>query len=404
MDMDIKYKLSDYYTYLINQISKYSTKNTEIYQKINVDELSSLDIFEHIKRLISVLIDEKIEKDALNNNNYDNYKKLENYSKKLEKDLKFLYQKIFEDQIQINAFEDKIKIYKIIQQEYEQLKEKVKFYNGKFLDNERKDNEILILRKENKKIKKNMEKFNKINELNETLKINYITKINELNKEIETLNKKLEAKSNINNYPNDFYNTSSISNAFKNSNSLESNLFSKMSYKSNINEINNIISSTKVRQKKYDYLKSLKKLFHKSSIKNKKRQNNFNIAKSLYLNSNSNLKYIYNYSTVNTSGQNIFTVNFTKICSTDKFKKIAKNRNKNNRNSNAYKIKNDEINQSFSLNKYIRKINNINHKNRHKSNLKNKKSFNNIKSFRPIESCPISFRNKYSSKGTKNCK
>ena len=74
------------------------------------------------------------------------------------------------------------------------MKEKVKFFDGKFLDNEKKENEILILKKENEIIKKELSKAEKKNESNENLKKNYITKINELYKEIKQLNKKLETK------------------------------------------------------------------------------------------------------------------------------------------------------------------------------------------------------------------
>jgi len=280
----------------------------------------------------------------------------------------------------------------------------VKFYNGKFLDNERKDNEILILRQENEIIKKDIEKFNKINKLNEDLKINYITKINELNDEVEKLNKKLETKSNGSYSGSNYYNNSNVSSANKNINSQDSNLLSKLAYKTNINEINNFISSSISHKKKFDYLKGLKKIFQKVSIKSKKSQNNFNITKSLYLNSNNYLRY--NCSTVNTSGQNIFTVNYDKICSTDKIKRISKNRNKYYRNySNIQRVRPDDINNSFSLNKYIRKMSHSKHRNGRKTNHNKKKnSNNNIKSLRPIESCPMSCRNKLSSIGKKNCK
>ena len=197
--MDLILKLSNYYSYLLNQISKYDQKKIGIYRKINIDKINSLKLFEYIKQLISELIDVKISEALTNDENIDNYFQHEYYTKKLEKDIKILNQKIFEYQIQINAYEDKIKIYKIIQQEHEKLKDKVKYYNGKFLDNERKNNEIIILRQENEIIKKDIEKFNKISKLNETMKYNYITKINKLKKEIENLNKKLESKSSINN-------------------------------------------------------------------------------------------------------------------------------------------------------------------------------------------------------------
>ena len=145
----------------------------------------------------------------------------------------------------------------------------MKYYNGKFLDNERKNNEIIILRQENEIIKKDIEKFNKISKLNETMKYNYITKINKLKKEIENLkhilkyliyfwveklNKKLESKSSINNNKSN-YNASNVSSSNKNMSNHDNNLISKLIYQSDINEINNIISSSIVHKKKYDYLK-----------------------------------------------------------------------------------------------------------------------------------------------------
>jgi hypothetical protein len=219
-----------------------------------------------------------------------------------------------------------------------------------------------------------------------------------LKKEIENLNKKLESKSSVNNNKSNF-NASNISSANKNMN--DNNLISKFLYQSDINEINNIISSSIFHKKNYDYLKGLKKIFKKASIKNSKRQNNFDITKSLYLNSNNNLKYNYNCSTVNTSGQNIFTINYNKICSNDKIKKIRKKTNKNARKSNKEKVEKEDNNKSLSLNKYIKKINHTRHRHRYKSNDKNKKSNNNINHFRPIESCPMSFQNKRSSKAKK---
>ena len=58
----------------------------------------------------------------------------------------------------------KLNAYLYLEQEYENLKEKVKYEGEKFLDNERKDNEIFILRAENSSLKKeivNLEHLNK---------------------------------------------------------------------------------------------------------------------------------------------------------------------------------------------------------------------------------------------------
>ncbi len=53
----------------------------------------------------------------------------------------------------------KLNAYMAIEDVYEELREKVKYNNGRFLNNERKDNEIIILRKENSSLKKDITKF-----------------------------------------------------------------------------------------------------------------------------------------------------------------------------------------------------------------------------------------------------
>ena len=131
---------------------------------------------------------------------------------------------------------------------------------------------------------------------------------------------------------------------------------------------------------------------------NNKRQNNFNITKNLYLNSNINLKSnIINCSTVSTSGQNIFTSNYNRINSHDKIQKQknCKN-NKTKKNSISMKIEKEQNNKSFSVNKYIR---NASHsRSKYKSDNKNKKTYSKINNLKPNESCPMSCKNKGSSK------
>ena len=86
---------------------------------------------------------------------------------------------------------EKVRIYGLMQEEFEELKDKVKFEGGRFLNNERNENEIIILRQENTILKKEISKFEKLQKLNETLKKDYVIKINYLQKEIEQLKKKL---------------------------------------------------------------------------------------------------------------------------------------------------------------------------------------------------------------------
>ena len=49
-------------------------------------------------------------------------------------------------EIQKNSLEMRIRGYKEIEEEYEEIKEKVKYEEGKFLNNDRKDKEIILLR------------------------------------------------------------------------------------------------------------------------------------------------------------------------------------------------------------------------------------------------------------------
>ena len=80
--------------------------------------------------------------------------------------------------------EKQIKDYKEMEESFEQMKEKYKYPEGKFLENEIKDNEILIIRAENTNLK------NVINQL-EKDKMNIETDIiNELKNQIELINSK----------------------------------------------------------------------------------------------------------------------------------------------------------------------------------------------------------------------
>ena len=394
--MDIKSKLSAYYLEILNQISSYSSEKSKEYKSINYKNLDSLNLFENIKKMIKILIELKISEVTSNYFNYkSNYFQIENHCKKLEEDIRKIYRQIFEYKIQNSALEEKIKIYKIIQQDYEELKEKVKFFGGKFLDNERKENEVLIIRQENEILKKELSKFDKMNVLNETLKNNYITKINDLHQEIEKLKQKLDSQFNINNNINN-YNTSNAPNVNININNSD-NLLSKLICKPDLNEMNQIISNHMTHKNNYKYLKGLKKIFKNNTFCNKKRQNN-NILKSIYLNSNNNIKCNINSSMANTSEKNIHTSNINKINSRDRIKstKSKCNKNRKKRNSISTKIEKEESNISSSMNKLIKNLSN--RKQSYKSDIKNKKAISLINNFKPIESCPMSCNNKGSSK------
>jgi hypothetical protein len=100
----------------------------------------------------------------------------------------------------------KLNAYMCLEEEYEELKEKVKYEGGKFLDNERKDNEIFILRAENSALKKEILKFehniktkeNRIKEHQQTIK-ELKFNIENLNHKIFNLKKFVNNNNNINN-------------------------------------------------------------------------------------------------------------------------------------------------------------------------------------------------------------
>ena len=85
--------------------------------------------------------------------------------------------------------------------EFEELKEKDKYEGGKFLNNERKDNEIIILRQENSTLKKEIKKSKEDKDIYESKIKSEQETIMKLKKDISSLNKKMEKieKENINN-------------------------------------------------------------------------------------------------------------------------------------------------------------------------------------------------------------
>ena len=201
-----------------------------------IDELLSIkNIFELIEQEINNK-EIKIQiKNKLNNLNdivkiinkiYIDFIQLENIRRKDEEKIRNFYKKYFIFELDKEALEYKIKYLTQKEKEYELLKEKTGaiFCNGKLICNERKDNEIIILRTENSLLKneiKNIEdllkeKNNIINHLN--------NKIIGLTQKIENFQKEKEEKYpsfsniniNINELKNDNYKLNSKGQEFVN--------------------------------------------------------------------------------------------------------------------------------------------------------------------------------------------
>ena len=139
-----------------------------------------------------------------NNKKINLISQLENIIIKLEKDLKYHIKNEFMLKIQKDSADSKIRSFMEMEEEFEELKEKVRYEGGKFLNNDRKDNEIKILRRENSNIKREVKKMEiKIKNLEkkgmedqgiiDELKIKLIKsdkKLEEMEKELEVLKNK----------------------------------------------------------------------------------------------------------------------------------------------------------------------------------------------------------------------
>ena len=175
----------------------------------NINKISIPKLITYIHDSIQILITSKIEltktqqkledeKFFSKNNKISNLgqvpisisekKSYENMIRKLEEKERYLTKIQFQDKLQKEAMENKINEYMDMEDEFEEMKTKLKYEDGRFLNNDRKDNEIIIIRSENSKLKSTIDELeNEINKLKNTIS-EQEKKINSLKDEIEKLN------------------------------------------------------------------------------------------------------------------------------------------------------------------------------------------------------------------------
>ena len=264
----------------------------------NISTLDSITLITYIKESIPLLINQKISEAITQNNNNEfsielednsnlkkEYYQLENQLKKAESDTRYYLKSYLKCEIQKKVLEMKLNAYMCLEEEYEDLKEKVKYEGGKFLDNERKDNEIFILRAENSSLKKEIVKLENINK-NKDYKIKeHLKTIKDLQNNVENLNRKIFNLKKIinNNEINSKYktlskdrNNSMVDLGFNKNNN--ENIFNKVEYFRKINTKNNY--NNDIRNVKSIYPQTFKL----------KRKINFNSPKSdsMHLENNKN--------------------------------------------------------------------------------------------------------------------
>ena len=168
----------------------------------------------------------------LNNNEIFQY---ETILKKLESKERYLTKLNFQNKLQKDAMENKISDYMEMEEEFEEMKTKLKYEDGRFLNNDRKDNEIIIIRGENSNLKKTIKNLEEqISNLNKE-----ISEKSKLISDLENENKNIKIKLEELQKQNDILNSHSI-NININNVTGPNNKNSIQHTNNNINSINNI--------------------------------------------------------------------------------------------------------------------------------------------------------------------
>ena len=313
--LKIKEELFSLYKDIKSKIEIENGKNFE-----ELDSYSSLEIIKIIKDLNLALINQKSlgidpnkrENDLIkkenNTNLLEDYIQLEKQIIKLEADNKYYLKNFLAYKIQKDSLEMKLNAYMALEEEYEELKEKVKYEGGKFLDNDRKDNEIIILRRENSSLKKEIIKMEGKIKNSENKNKEYQDKIKDLQNNVENLNKKIYKLEKI-----------IKDNTIKNSNLIRNNTNSCTNIRIKSNEnISNRLNNNSNYNSEYS-LANLKNIIHLNNTNNNRRLLNFRAPKNeiIYLDHKNK-----NNNTLNTINTNIFSPSYHKIINGINNKKI----------------------------------------------------------------------------------
>jgi hypothetical protein len=273
----------------------------------NIKKITIPKLITYIHDSIQILISEKIElsknqqkledeKIFSKNKNLDHppisiseNEKYENIIKNLEEKERFLTKIRLQDKLQKEAMENKINEYMDMEDEFEEMKTKLKYEDGRFLNNDRKDHEIIIIRNENSKLKNTIDELEKENNKLKNQISEQNQKINSLKEEIDKLNKRnnqmhkllLENEDNNNNLNlTERYTKNHIS-----------NYLNIISDNKEIRDKNNTLKYYKYQRMNLQpthYNKIKKKIYSKKKSEGNKTSNN-NEKKSTKENTNANI-------------------------------------------------------------------------------------------------------------------
>ena len=386
-------------------------------------------IIQYIREMVYILINKKCprkeEKEIKNKRTKEEKDKeisqMESQIRKLEYDIKYLLQKEFQNKIKRDTLEMKVNSYMEMENEFEELKEKVKYQGGEFLNNERKDNEIIILRQENGILKKEIEKHEMNNIKYESKIKSEQETIQELTKQISLLNKKVsklelvtsQKENNI--IPQNNNNSSSINININNNGNSSSKWIIKQenqdSHTSNYNSnnINSNISANPNLNSFTNYRKKTRKInnFTKNNAKytiSSSNTNNLNIGKRYTRFNNGysgfQTKNHKNVGMNTIDNNNNFTNTYNKILNNLCVKDIKEIESPNKKLNKTKKIKKnnsismyiEEYDKSVMENKCI-----VNKGKRYNSSRKNNNNeYNKIIGFAPNNRYPLSNKHQVS--------
>ena len=157
---EIKQELYNLYKAIQNSIKE---NNINLNDLTDIQDISYYDcsaLINNIKNIttLSLTYNNNFKNEEIklsnNKNKEEHYIQMESMIKKLEFDIKYYLKNLLHYKIQNNSLEQKINSLMSIEEDYEDLKQKVKYDGSKFLENDRKENEIMILKNENSKMKK----------------------------------------------------------------------------------------------------------------------------------------------------------------------------------------------------------------------------------------------------------
>ena len=419
-DLEIK---EDLYMLYIELKENLTSKNIflskeQLSEVINSTSIST--IIEYIREMANILIkakfpkkDEQLIYKRTKDQKEKDISQMESQIRKLENDIKILIQREFQNKIKRDTLEMKVNSYMEMENEFEELKEKVKYQGGEFLNNERKDNEIIILRQENGILKKEIEKHEINNKKYESKIKSEQETIQDLTSQISLLNEKVSKLELLttqkqNNIPQTNNNSSSINiNINNNGNSSQKWIIKQENQDSNTN-INNNSNNPNLNSFTNYRIKTRKiNNFTKNNSKystNNNNNNNLNMGKrySRYGSGYTGFQ-TKNHKNVGMStidNNNAFTNTYNKILNNlcvkeakdikdieSPNKKI--NKTKKNKKNNSISMYIEEYDKSVMENKYIankgKRFNST-----RKNNNNNNNEYNKIIGFAPNSRYPLS--------------